>query len=249
MRNTLAGWFGAGALLFYWAHTAPPHVVPPPGAATLPAGTGGDDRKALAALTALPAPHAASPNDPAHPAVVQVATGTGTLGALEGWSCFRLQLDLNPLTAKNVYTIFGHAEEAIRMPAALQVAHPFGVNIGGSNRAFWAVNPLAQYDSWLTVGITEGDAASGLSTVGIPFEEWTGSSGLLAGDGGVFWTNPDAGPGGSGVVVAQITVKDGSRWRATLSAQGRSVGVHTEQNGDWTQTGIVFTSATVSGGR
>lgn len=261
MRNVLAAWFGAGALLYLWAHTAPPHepLLPgddPPklhGAAA--AATGPDTRRpdhtqAANALTALPAPHAASPDDPAHPTATVVATAvpsTVTVGVLGGYmySCFQLQLQLDPLRARNVYTIFGHDKEAIRMPPALHTAHPFGVNIGGTNPAFWAVNLQAQYDSWLTVGITHGDAASAMSTVGIPFDLWTRDRELLAADGGVFWMSPDAAPGGT-VVVAQLTVKAGVRWRATLSAQGRSVGLHREGS-DWTQTGIVFDSGMISG--
>ena len=45
------------------------------------------------------------------------------------------------------------------------MAYRIGVDIGGTNPAFWAVANsealgYAQYDSWLTVGITEGAPAN-----------------------------------------------------------------------------------------
>ena len=80
------------------------------------------------------------------------------------------------------------------VPAAYQEATPFGANTGGTNPAFWAVMAGAQYDSWLTVGITDGDAAGALSSIGIDFDTWTESSPLATSDGAVFWMSPDNGP-------------------------------------------------------
>ena len=39
-----------------------------------------------------------------------------------------------------------------------QVGAPFGTDLGGVNPQFWALNADSQYDSWLTVGITQGCA-------------------------------------------------------------------------------------------
>jgi hypothetical protein len=38
------------------------------------------------------------------------------------------------------------------------VGAPFGTDLGGVNPQFWAFNADSQYDSWLTVGITQGCA-------------------------------------------------------------------------------------------
>jgi hypothetical protein len=237
MRNVLLAYVLAGILVFVWTHT-PAQAKSRPHDADAIQVDGAWTAVAANTLTALPAPHVADPNDPALAAVVQVATGTDTVNALNsvGWTSFRLHLLLNQQTARNVYTIY-----TITMPPAWQTAAPFGADIGGCNPAFWAVDPSGRYDSWLTVGFVEGDAASALSTVGIPFETWTSVHGLVATDGAVFWPNPDSAPGGE-VVVAQITVPEGSKWRATLSAQGRSVETQPEDTSDWTLTGMVFDS-------
>ena len=51
---------------------------------------------------------------------------------------------------------------------------------------FLSVSPTAAYDSWLTVGITGGDGAGLLSSVGIDWAAWTDSTGLAIGNGAVF---------------------------------------------------------------
>ena len=68
-----------------------------------------------------------------------------------------------------IYAIFGdnHADAHLRLPAAFHVAAPFGVNIGGTNPAFWEVSPDAQYDSWLSVSVTRGNVHNDISSIGI----------------------------------------------------------------------------------
>ena len=73
--------------------------------------------------------------------------------------------------------IFGTEEHGLAFPPAYTCAPPFGVDIGGTNPAFWAVANsealgYAQYDSWLTVGVTEGDTTNALASIGIAFDAW-----------------------------------------------------------------------------
>jgi hypothetical protein len=71
--------------------------------------------------------------------------------------------------ATTIYAIFGdqHGATHLRLPPAFHVATPFGVDIGGTNPAFWTVSPDAQYDSWLTVGVTRGNVHNSISSIGI----------------------------------------------------------------------------------
>ena len=73
------------------------------------------------------------------------------------------------------------------IPAAYQSDAPFGANVGGVAAAFVAAVPTTAYDSWLTVGITDGDAGGALSSIGIDWDTWTGSAGLSVDNGAVFW--------------------------------------------------------------
>ena len=97
--------------------------------------------------------------------------------------------------AKNVYTIFGASNSALSIPPAGQISG-FGVNIGGVSPSIWSKVKSAQFDSWLTVGITGGDTRSDLASVGLNFKGWTARSGLHTTNGAVFWMNPDNGPVG-----------------------------------------------------
>ena len=98
---------------------------------------------------------------------------------------------------------------------------------------------LSEFDSWLTVGLTDGDVSGALRSAGIDFSSWDEDTPLTANDGAVFWLVPDDGPGhlssGGSVVVAQITVRTGSFWTAHLNAGGQSTGGHA----DWRETGLV----------
>ncbi len=98
----------------------------------------------------------------------------------------------------------------------------------------------AKYDSWLTVGASDSTATTLLSSVGVPWSEWSQTSPLAVRDGGVFFIDPELGPAGPEVLIAQVTVKTGTSWRVTLSAQGRSVGARTEIGSDWNAKGIEF---------
>jgi hypothetical protein len=89
------------------------------------------------------------------------------------------------------------------------VAAPFGANVGGCNPLLVSASPDAAFDSWLTVGITDGDSAGWLSSIGIDWTAWTIAAGLTAANGAVFWMSPGDGPAGR-AVIAQVTVPAGA---------------------------------------
>ena len=122
------------------------------------------------------------------------------------------------------------------IPPTFQNGGTFGVDVGGVNPAFFALDmPGAaggEFDSWLTVGLTEG-AGDELSNIGIQWPSWTDSTGLEVTDGSVFWLDPNDGPSrddrdgpkgsassGGAIVVAQLTVPNDQTFSATLNAQG-----------------------------
>ena len=60
----------------------------------------------------------------------------------------------------------GTEAATMTIPPAFQSATPFGSDVGGTNPMFWAYDPTARYDSWLTVGLTDGHADGTLSSIG-----------------------------------------------------------------------------------
>lgn len=149
---------------------------------------------------------------------------------MDGWSTMKLKVALGP-AAGNVYTIFGEAcdgsstadcqDVPLSVPPAYQCATPFGSHLGGTNPAFWAIansesQGYSQYDSWLTVGVEDGNSLGQVSSIGIDFDSWTRFQGIRATDGAVFWMDPSGGPTGEEqpdgtrhVVVAQLTLVRG----------------------------------------
>ena len=119
---------------------------------------------------------------------------------------------------------------------AVRLANPKSITI-----SVVAVSATAAADSWLTVGITEGDAAGALGSVGIDWSSWRADNGVTINNGAVFWMAPGDGPSGK-AVVAQITT-DGD-FDAVINAQGRSNG----GADDWQARGIAFSSSGGGGG-
>jgi hypothetical protein len=130
----------------------------------------------------------------------------------------------------------------MQLPSAYQVATPFGADTGGTSPAFWAVanNPAigyAEYDSWITVGLTEGDSSGSLAAIGVDFNAWSESSyGYTCNDCAVFWMEPDSAPSGA-TTVAQMTIQSGTTDTVRVGLQGRSRGgAH-----DWQAHGMQVT--------
>ena len=71
---------------------------------------------------------------------------------------------------ENIYTIYGDATHPMIFPEAYQVEHPFGQEIGGVNPLLFPAKPESEFDSWLTVGETEGNQQAVIATENIPFD-------------------------------------------------------------------------------
>jgi hypothetical protein len=124
--------------------------------------------------------------------------------------------------------------------------------IGGVNPQFFGFKngpaPYAEYDSWLTVGMTEGESPTAISVIGDDVNSWSETKALTTEDGAIFWMNPGDGPSvtdangkaGTGspkgnIVVAQLTVKTGTSFDARLNCQGL-----TSHGDNWESTNIKF---------
>ena len=167
------------------------------------------------------------------PVVDQIGTSA------PGYETFRLMAFLGE-GASNIYTIFGDPGLSASIPPAYHSASPFGVDIGGVNPAFFVIANnaalgYAEFDSWLTIGITEGDSSGAISSIGVDFTSWSLTQGLQISNGAVFMMSPDDGPEGN-VVVAQITSNVGMTRQMSIAAQGRSRG----GADDWTEYGLTW---------
>ena len=170
-----------------------------------------------------PTPNPFTPVPPPPPAGMGEVTTMATSRA--GMTTVRLTVTLDA-TMSNVYALAGTDATPMSFPAAFQLATPFGADIGGANAAFFAIMADAEFDSWLTIGITDGtnDGAIAASP-GFAFPGWTETGGLQTTNGAIFYMNPSTmGTNvGAGVVMAQITSATPTGM-ATAGLQGKSTG-------------------------
>jgi hypothetical protein len=113
-----------------------------------------------------------------------------------GHTTYRLYIDLGSAET-NVYTLVGTHFHPASFPPVYQLAPPFGVNVGGPNPAYFPYMAGCEYDSYITVGpnptagVTGSAGASfvrsGLSTIGIDFDQWTETSGVSFNNGALFY--------------------------------------------------------------
>ena len=137
----------------------------------------------------------------------------------------RLQVTLDPATDINVYAMAGTATSPMTFPPAFQLATPFGADIGGANAAFFAIMADAEFDSWLTIGSTDGTLGGAIAaSPGLGLDAWTESNAFTTDNGAIFFMTPADGPGGAApIVVAQITSATPTG-TATATFQGQSEG-------------------------
>ena len=150
------------------------------------------------------------------------------------------------LTAEqtNVYAMAGTSATPMSFPPAYQCAAPFGADIGGASPAFFpiannAALGYAEFDSWLTVGVTDGSAPGAISaSPGFDIATlWTETAGLEQTNAAIFCMDPACSRPNFGaappIVMAQMTVSAAvatAGGSATAQLQGRSTG----GANDWT---------------
>jgi hypothetical protein len=158
---------------------------------------------------------------------------TASSASVEGYVTYVLSASLHH-TAANVYSIEGTSAYPMEIPAAFQVATPFGADFGGVHDLVGGLAPDVQYDSWLTIGVTDGCGTGVLSSIGISFEAWSDTTSLTVDNGAVYWLSPVVAPGGD-VVVAQLTVPVDSSGTVKMGMQGQTTG-----GGDWNVPEVSF---------
>ena len=78
---------------------------------------------------------------------------------------YRIKLELTD-GAHFLYAIIGDKKSPMHIPPAYQAPGRLNVNVGGVDPAIYRANPAAKFDSWLTIGITDGSkvlASAGLN--------------------------------------------------------------------------------------
>jgi hypothetical protein len=160
-------------------------------------------------------------------------------GGIDGHTTFRVSFILKDSNIKNIYAIFGDSESSrgSLIPPSYQVSR--GVNIGGVQAYLGDIIPDIRFDSWLTIGITDGDIDNQLSAIGIDFDNWDEDTGLNIENGAVFAIDPMIDIVTSNeYVVGQFTVLTGLDPEIILNVQGKTIDSSNDKI--WTEDNIRF---------
>ncbi len=160
-------------------------------------------------------------------------------GGIRGYTTYQLSLILNPRAdIRNIYALFGKLDHEMILPGSYQVKNVFGKNLGGVPESTIRFSQNSIYDSWLTIGITDGDIDSKLGAIGIDFESWDIDSSLVIDNGAVFLQDPNESNIGAEneIIIAQLTLPNDRVDQMLLNVQGKLINsVNT-----WAQYDILF---------
>jgi hypothetical protein len=172
-----------------------------------------------------------------------------SFGGIDGYTTYQLSIVLKDnQQIKNIFAIYGSNvlpnDTPMYIPPAWHVPGIFGSNIGGISNDIITINPDSLYDSWLTIGITDGNINNDLNTIGIPFNNWNEENGIVVENGAIFLMNPSLNMDISrDIIVGQLTVPTGSNIQAVLNVQGKFTDDHIEEgelNNSWREELITF---------
>lgn len=165
-------------------------------------------------------------------------------GGIDGYTTFQVSLILKKnKNIKNIYALFGDNEKdrGMLIPPSYQVSR--GENIGGIQPYLSNFIPELVYDSWLTIGITNGDIDNRLSVVGVDFNHWDENTELRVDNGAIFVMDPEEDLVlEDEYIVGQFTVLTGSSPEIILNVQGKTLNAEITSIDDnsWTEENIRF---------
>tara|TARA_Y100000817_G_scaffold314875_1_gene315681 strand:- start:2482 stop:4092 length:1611 start_codon:yes stop_codon:yes gene_type:complete len=148
-----------------------------------------------------------------------------SMGGIKGATTYQLSLVIKDENIQNIYAIYGDSiseQIAMVIPPSYQVFNSFGSNIGGTSSVTNRLSPNSIYDSWLTIGITDGDPNNELGTIGIDFSSWDINNPLIIQNGAVFKMDPDYGLNNiNEIIIGQLTIPSRVSTEAVINAQGK----------------------------
>ena len=165
-----------------------------------------------------------------------------SVDGIDGYITYQISLIVKDSHIKNIYAIFGSdnsGNSMMNIPPAYQTDGIFGSNIGGVSPEIIMINPNSRYDSWLTIGITDGDPDNKLANIGIPFNEWNEETGMMIDNGAIFLMNPqEIITTEKEYIIGQMTIPS-TPHDVIVNVQGE-LDCDGCSNNRWTEKGIQF---------
>lgn len=164
-----------------------------------------------------------------------------SVGGLDGYTTYRLSIILKPnMNIKNMYAIYG-SENNMIIPASKQIESPFGSNLGGVSDSIIRINPDSSFDSWITIGITDGNIHNDINSIGIDYERWDELNDIDVDNGAIFLMEPDELMDNKEIIVGQFTIRSGTTKRGKINVQGKFLDNYgNTADNSWKQENIEF---------
>ena len=170
-----------------------------------------------------PIPYTTCNNDYVCPKVTEVTHCSQD--GISGYTTYQLSLVIQNPTVRNIYAIYGDSQfgdHPMSFPPAYQGTSIYDSNLGGVSPVIIAINRDGAYDSWLTIGITDGDKNNQLASVGIDFNSWTDTVGIYTTNAAVFLMDSDEDITQEPEhIIAQITIRDDQVEDVIVNVQGK----------------------------
>jgi len=158
---------------------------------------------------------------------------------IEGYTTYEVSLELKDLNS-NIYAIYGDPINNMIIPEAYQLPDHQGANIGGINPLLIQYIPDTQYDSWLTIQLTDGNPSGQVDAIGIDFSSWNDNTPLIVIDGAIFLDDPlQQLSNNKKYVIAHLTLRNNQVHRMIINVNGRT-NVNNHESGSYAETDVVI---------
>ena len=159
---------------------------------------------------------------------------------LDGYTTFEFSLEVKNINS-NIYAIYGIDRYHMIIPAAYQTINSLGANIGGINPLLINYYPGSEFDSWLTIGVTDGNSLGRVNTIGIDFSNWTINNRLNINDGAIFLNDPFSQISHKKYIIGHLTLKNNVNHIMKLNVDGHvNVNMEPENDNTFRENNIIF---------
>jgi len=146
--------------------------------------------------------------------------------SLNGYSTYQLSVLINDDNIKNIYAIYGDDENGLH-ELTIPPAYQSGIinnNLGGIAENIQSIIPRTKIDSWMTIGITNGDKYNQLGSVGIDFNNWDQNNGIMTTNGAVYVTDPQEILSNTNeYIISQLTLNNNDDHLMIVNLQGHYI--------------------------
>ena len=158
---------------------------------------------------------------------------------LRGYTTYEVSLEVKDLNS-NIFAIYGTSTNVMSIPPAYQMHEYQGANVGGINPLLINYIPDSRYDSWLTIGLTDGDPIGQVDAIGIDFSSWDDNNPLIVTDGAIFLDDPLQQISQKKYIIAHLTLKNSIEHQMIINVNGR-INSNDVDSDIYTEIGIEIT--------